>query len=260
MYWQTTLRLLGLAALMGWTWMLPATAWASSDKSHGSDGHGKPPVVKAHVHTDKGEAERKFDLANEEQKKELFDLLAKGAANEVVQDKPPALLDIKWDLGLWSVVVFVVLFFGLSKYAWPQILEGLQKREANIQHAFAEADRCRADAQAMRQQFEQQIAQANDKVRQMLEDARRDAQQTTDEMLNKARNEIKAERDRLRREIDTARDQALKDVWEQAVQLASVMSSKLIRRQLTVQDQKQLLDESLAELKTVASQQAPSKN
>ncbi len=255
MWCPTYSRLLVAAALAGWMFLAPGTAWSAGDAPS-----GKPPIVKAHVHEGKKHEERKFDLSKEAEKKELMELLAKGAADEVVQVKEPDLLAIKGDLGVWSIIVFLLLFYVLSKYAWPLILEGLQKREANIHNAFAEAERTRKEAQELRQQFEQQIARANDTVREMLEEARRDAQQTTEDMLTKARGEIKAERDRLRREIDTAKDQALKEIWEHSVQLASVMSTKLIRRQLSTEDQRQILEESLAELQKVGSQQAPSKN
>ena len=43
----------------------------------------------------------------------------------------------------------------------------------------------------------------------MLDEARRDAQVVKDQMKADAATEIQAERDRIRREIDMARDQAL---------------------------------------------------
>ena len=42
------------------------------------------------------------------------------------------------DLGIWTVVVFLVLLWVLSKYAWGPMLQGLQKREQNIQDAGVE--------------------------------------------------------------------------------------------------------------------------
>ena len=60
------------------------------------------------------------------------------------------------------------------------------------------------------------------------------------------RNE--AERERLHRDINTARDQALKQLWEQSAQLATLISAKAIRRQLSPEDHRRLVDEALADL------------
>ena len=80
----------------------------------------------------------------------------------------------------------------------------------------------------------------------------RDAQRATEDMLSKARTEINSDRDRLRRELETARDQALTDLWNQSAQLATMISSKVVGRELNPDDHRRLLDQSLAELKQAA--------
>jgi F-type H+-transporting ATPase subunit b len=86
-------------------------------------------------------------------------------------------------------------------------------------------------------------------VRQLLDEGRRAAQRQHDEMMAQARAEIQGERDRLHREINMARDQALQQLWAQAADLATLVSSKAIRRHLTPDDHRRLVDEALAELR-----------
>src|SRR5205807_135020 len=50
------------------------------------------------------------------------------------------------DLGIWTIVVFLGLFFILKKYAWGPMIEGLQKREERIKGALEEAKKARDDA------------------------------------------------------------------------------------------------------------------
>jgi F-type H+-transporting ATPase subunit b len=89
---------------------------------------------------------------------------------------------------------------------------------------------------------------ANEKVRDIMDEARRAAESTTQEMVAKARSEIQNERERLRREIETARDQALRELWNQTAQLAAAISTKVVRRQLSPDDHRRLVDDALAEL------------
>src|SRR5262249_53079944 len=153
------------------------------------------------------------------------------------------------DLGLWSLVVFVLLLIVLGKYAWGPMLHGLQRREQNIRNAIEESQKTREEAQKLRAQFEQQLAKAHDNVRDILDEGRRAAQQLTEEMTSKARADIQAEQERRRREIEMAKDQALQELWNQSAQLATLISAKAIRRQLNEEDHRRLVDDALAELR-----------
>ncbi len=152
------------------------------------------------------------------------------------------------DLTVWTIVVFLVLLWVLRRFAWGPMLEGLQRREHNIRSALEEAQRAREEADRVRGQLQAEMDRAADTVREMMDRARKDAQRSADELVARARGEIQTERDRLRREIDTARDQALQEIWRQAADLATHISSKAIRRQLSADDHRRLVDEALAEL------------
>jgi F-type H+-transporting ATPase subunit b len=160
----------------------------------------------------------------------------------------PGILSLIPDLMIWTVIVFLGLLYVLKRYAWKPMLDGLQRREQNIHAAMEEAQRARDEAQKMQAQFQAQMNQAAERVREMMDVARRDAQQLNDEMVAKAKSEITAERDRLRREIEAARDQALSEIWSQTAQLATQISAKAIRRGLSEDDHRRLVDEALGEL------------
>jgi F-type H+-transporting ATPase subunit b len=165
-------------------------------------------------------------------------------------EKAPGILDPRFDLGIWTVVVFVVLLWVLKRLAWGPMLQGLHQREQGIRDAIAEAQKTREEAQALREQFQRQMDSAQDQVRALLDEGRRGAQHTRDELIADARNEIQNERERLRREIGTARDQALQDLWNQAAHLATLVSAKAIGRQLSEDDHRRLVDEALGEMRS----------
>jgi F-type H+-transporting ATPase subunit b len=170
-----------------------------------------------------------------------------GGAGDVHAKKSPDVFEIRGDLGIWTIVVFLGLFFILRKFAWGPILQGLTQREAGIKGAIAEAENLRAESARMKDQLAAEMAKASDKVREIMEEARRDAQHLTEDMIGKARTEIQAERDRLQREMRMAQDAALKELWDQAANLAALISTKAIGRELSEADHSRLLDEALAE-------------
>jgi F-type H+-transporting ATPase subunit b len=152
------------------------------------------------------------------------------------------------DLTLWSIVVFLLLLFVLSKYAWKPMLQGLEKREQAIRGAVEEAQRARDEAHALRDQLQRDMGQAHEKVRQMFDEAHKAGEQARERMVAEARTDIQTERERLHREIDAARDQALQQIMTRATDLAALVASKALGRQMTVEDHHRLIDEAVADL------------
>jgi F-type H+-transporting ATPase subunit b len=206
------------------------------------------------IHTEKGEEEKIFDVSRPNEAEELHKLFDEGLVEEIKKDREINILAISWDLGLWTVVVFGLLLFFLYKLAWKPMLAGLHRRETNVRDALTNAQKARDDAQRLQAQLQTQMDQAQDKVRQILDEARRHAQESTDDMIGKARQEIQGERERLHREIGMARDQALQQLWAQTAQLATMVSAKAIRRQLTLEDHARFVDEAIADLRQPGEQ------
>jgi F-type H+-transporting ATPase subunit b len=160
----------------------------------------------------------------------------------------PGIFDRALDLTIWTIVVFLLLLFVLGRYAWKPMLAGLQQREQNIHAAQEDAKKNREEAQRLRDELQQKMDAAAAEVRDMFEKARREAQGAADEMTAKARADIQTERDRLRRELDTAGDQVLQSILNRVGQMVTLASSKVIRRELTGDDHRRLVDEALKDL------------
>jgi F-type H+-transporting ATPase subunit b len=204
-------------------------------------------VKKVTVTTTDGK-ESKLDLTKDEDRATLISLLTKGKVEHLSEDKPPAILDLRWDLGLWTIVVFLLLFFVLRKMAWGPMLEGLKKREDNIRLAVEEAKIARAETEKIRADFKAQMDKAYAEIPKIMDEARREAQQLADDMRAKANSDIAAERQRLRREIETARDQALKELQDFSADLATRISSKVLKRAVSADDHRRLVDDAMREL------------
>ncbi len=225
----------------------PASARSKPEKSEKS-AEAEATKVKAGLHGEGGKVvERVFNLGNKKDRDDLAEAI-KERHVESLEEIPKVDLLPKADLGIWTIVVFLVLFLILRAKAWPIILDNLHKREEGIKKAIEEAQSAREEAAKCRTELQAELGKAQDKEREILDEARKVAQRTTDEMLAKGRADIQAERDRLHREIDVARDQALQAIWTQTAQLATLVSAKAIRRTIGVDDHRRLVDEAIAEL------------
>jgi F-type H+-transporting ATPase subunit b len=156
----------------------------------------------------------------------------------------------RYDLGIYTVIVFFILLGVLGKYAWGPMMKGLDKREATLRKTHDDAEAARVEAQKALSELQAQLAKANDEVRAMLDEARRDGQAVKEQLKAEAATEIQAERERVRREIATARDAALKEIYEKTVDLSAIIAAKAVKRDLAVADHSRLLEEALADLRS----------
>ena len=159
------------------------------------------------------------------------------------------------DLTIWTIVIFLLLLAVLYKFAWTPMLQGLQKREHDIHAAVSEAQAAREESQRLRDEIQAEHNKIEDMRRDIFLKAQADAQRLADEITAKAKAEIQAERDRARRDIQTEHDQALKDLWEQTANLAALVSTKAISRELTPADHRRFVDEALAEIRQAGNGQ-----
>jgi F-type H+-transporting ATPase subunit b len=154
---------------------------------------------------------------------------------------------LSWDtdLAIWTFVVFLVLLLVLWKFAWGPISQALDKREANIAENIAAAKRAQEDAREMLAEYERKLAGAADQVREMLDEARRDAEHTKQEIIAEAKSAAQAEHERAMRDIRTAADTAVKDLSARSADLAIALAGKVISAKLTPEERSGLVQESL---------------
>src|SRR4029453_7321396 len=122
--------------------------------------------------------------------------------------------EFKSDLAIFTFLVFVLLLGLLYKYAWGPVTEGLERREASIRDNIAAAEAARLKAEKMLAEHAAKLDKVQDEVREILAEARRDAEHTKNEIVAAAQKEAEASRARAVQDIERARDQALDDLFE----------------------------------------------
>ncbi len=157
-------------------------------------------------------------------------------------------LDFKADLALWSLVVFLTFLFVLKKFAWKPLADGLDAREQRIRSDIDAAEAARVKAEQMLADHEAKLAGVQEEVKEILAEARRDAEHTKNEIMATAQGEAEATRDRALGDIERARDQALKDLFDQVSTQVAAATEHVLGRSLDAADQQRLITEALADV------------
>jgi F-type H+-transporting ATPase subunit b len=107
-------------------------------------------------------------------------------------------------------------------------------------------------AAAQLRQYEAKLAAATEESREILNQARKDAEAARERILAEAQAIAQRERQRAIDDIQTAKNAALQEMTQKSVDLAVSMAGRLVRRQLKAEDHSQLIREML--------EQFPSRN
>lgn len=153
---------------------------------------------------------------------------------------------LKGDLAVFTAVVFLLLVVILRKFAWKPISEGLEKREHHIAHEIAAAENANAEAKRLLGEYQKKLDASQLEVRAIIDEARRDAEHTAQQIAAKAKADAETEMRRAMREVETAKDQALKELAETAANQALALAGKLLQQKLQPADHARLIDEALA--------------
>ena len=155
---------------------------------------------------------------------------------------------VKGDLALWSLVVFIIFLLVLKKFAWGPLSEGLDKREQRIRQDIADAETARLKAEQMLRDHQEKLDQVQDEVKEILAEARRDAEQAKQNILTVAQNEAEATKDRAIAEIERSRDQALQELFDAMAGQVATATEYVLGHGLQPADQDRLIQEALVQL------------
>ena len=92
------------------------------------------------------------------------------------------------------------------------------------------------------------MAEAQEQVRAMLEEARREAQAVGRRDRQEGTGRGRGRRQRAERDIATARDQALVEIWSKTADLAVSVAGRVLARDLGPDDHRRLIETAVAEL------------
>jgi len=160
----------------------------------------------------------------------------------------PSLFAGDWGNAFWTLLIFLLVLAVLRKFVWGPVLKGLQKREAFIRDSLANAKQQNDDAKRTLAEYVEKLEKSRQEATAIVDEGRRDAEEVKKKIMAEAKSEADAVVKRAKKEIELARDDAVKQLHDQTVMLATSIAGKIVRRQLSPGDQQQLLDEALSEM------------
>jgi F-type H+-transporting ATPase subunit b len=221
-----------------------AAAEATAEKPDAA--HGKAEPAGAHADTAKagehGKADAHGKAGKAAEHHDETDLSHGNATDKLANPADP-----RFDMAIYSFLVFLILLAVLYKFAWGPIAAALEQREETIARQIEEAKQAAEKGAQHLREYEARLAAATDEARQIVAQSRKDAEAAKDKIVAEARDAAGKERERAVAEITSAKNQALDEIAKKSVQTAISLASKVIRREVKPQEHEGLISEALSE-------------
>ena len=151
-------------------------------------------------------------------------------------------------LYIWTILTFLLLAGLLRKFAWRPLLDALDRREETIRKSLDEARQARLEMERVRAESGEILAAARVEADSIVSRTRADAARLSEELRQKARSDAENILRNAERQIEAETARALQAIRHEAADLSVAIASKIIRRNLTKEDNERLIAETFQEI------------
>ena len=146
------------------------------------------------------------------------------------------------DLAIWTAVVFILLLCVLGVFAFKPIVKALDKRENDQLENLAKIEKANADARELLEQYQQKLADSEEEVRRMLNDAKSDAENKAQIIVGEAKEAAELIRAKAVKDIEIATDGALQEIAVKGADLATELAAKILKQSIDTAKHAQIVE------------------
>lgn len=148
------------------------------------------------------------------------------------------------------ILIFAVffLFLLLSYMVFNPARELLRKRREKVIGDLEAAEREKADAMQMKNDYEGKLTQADKEVDSILAEARKKGQRREDEIIAEAKEEAARVMNRAEKEIELEKEKMKDEVKQEMISVAEAMAARVVAVSIDEKKQAELLENTLKEM------------
>ena len=159
--------------------------------------------------------------------------------------------DINLGLTVWTVVLFGLFAFVLTKLGWKPLLNLIEEREKSVREAVEGAQKANSEAQALLVQHRQMLGDAAREREEIIKKALHESEQIKADLTARAKAAGDQIIHKAREQIEREKRLAVQELRVQMADLAIAAASKIVESSLTPEAQRKLVDDFIATLPKV---------
>ena len=162
-----------------------------------------------------------------------------------------SLLDVNPGLMIWTVITFLLVFFILRWKAWKPISDALDERANKIHSDLKRAEDLKNEAEQKLNEYITRMEGLKEEGYQILTEAKKDAEVLKESILESARKEAAAIKERGVRDAKLAMDKAVDDVHREIANLSVLIAGQILGKTLGADDHKKIIADTIEKFRSL---------
>jgi F-type H+-transporting ATPase subunit b len=144
---------------------------------------------------------------------------------------------------VWGAVGFTVVLLFILKFGFPAIKRSMTERTEKIQADLDAAEQAKADAEAVRADYESKVADAKAEAARIIEEARQSADALRSDQQARLNEELATARTQAQADIDAAKAQAMSELRGEVATIAIGAAESVVGANLDRDAQTRLVED-----------------
>jgi F-type H+-transporting ATPase subunit b len=159
------------------------------------------------------------------------------------------------NLNLWTIgfTLFnaLVLYLILKKLLFAPVMDYIEQRRLIIQNEIEAADNMRAEADALKEEYNKRLVGIEEEKKAIIDEARR----MSSYIHEKSRKEAEKEKERILKSAETERghlyEKARQDLRKETALISIDIAEEILKKKIDQKDNEQILESILSELSDI---------
>ena len=159
-----------------------------------------------------------------------------------------AFIGVNFWTALFTLLNTLTIFFVARHFLFRPVMKIIKDRQKEIDGMYSDADTAKGEANAMRKEYQQKLADAQATSDRIVKEAVARGQSRQEEIIRQAQQEASAIMDKASADIELERKKAINDAKNEISGIAIAIAGKVVGRELNEKDQAALVDHFIDEL------------
>ena len=146
---------------------------------------------------------------------------------------------------LWTIVTFLIVLLILKVKAWGPLVKTLENREKQVEDSLKAAEKAIEEAEKVSSDYEQSVKDAQIKSQKIISDSKIAAEKVKAAIEKTASEKAESMIENAKEQINSEKDNAIKDIRDIAIDLSIDIASKIIEKNIDSEENRRLVEEAM---------------
>ena len=143
---------------------------------------------------------------------------------------------------LFTLLNTLTIYFVAKKFLFGPVMKIIAERQQEIDNLYADAGSAKTEAEAMRSEYQDRLADAHAASERIMREAVARGQAREEAIIRQAQSESSAIMDKASADIQLEKKKALNEAKNEISDIALAIAGKVVGRELNAADQQSLVD------------------